>query len=69
MRGDEVNDAVSAAAAAVAAAVKMCEDGSVIQASRGTSRGTVAWSDSLYDDEEDRRYSRLGHSASYDDGP
>lgn len=33
------------------------------------SRGTVAWSDLLYDGEEDRRNSRLGHLASYDDGP
>ena len=69
MKGDEVNDAVSAAAAAVAVAVKLCEDGPAIQASRGTSLGTVAWSDLLYDDEEDRQYLRLGHSALYDDGP
>lgn len=60
-----MNVAVSAAAVAAAAAVKMSEDGLAVQA----SRGTVAWSDLLYDDEEDRRYSLLSHSASYDDGP
>jgi hypothetical protein len=57
---DGVKVAVSAAAA-----VKMSEDGSAVQA----SRGTVGWSGLLYDDEEDRRYSLLGHSASYDDDP
>jgi hypothetical protein len=61
---DWVNVAVSAAAVAAAAAVKMCEDGLAVQA----NRGTVAWSGLLYDDEEDRRYSLLSHSASYDDG-
>ena len=58
-----MNDAVSAAAAAVVVAVKMSEDGPPVQA----SQGTVARSDLLYDDEEDGRYSHLGHSASYDD--
>ena len=60
---DGVNVAVSAAAAAIAVAVY----GSAVQA----SRGTVAWSDLLYDDEgeEDRRYSRPSHLASYCDGP
>lgn len=66
---DGVNVAVSAAAAAIAiaAAVEMSEYGPAVQA----SRGTVAQSDSLYDDEEeqDRRYSRPSHSASYGDGP
>jgi hypothetical protein len=62
---DGVNVAVSAAAVAVAAAVKTSDYGPAVQ----VSRGTVAWSDLLYDDEEDRRYSGLSHSASYDDGP
>jgi hypothetical protein len=31
--------------------------------------GTVTWSYLLYDDKEDRLYSRLSHSASYDGGP
>lgn len=59
--------AVSAAAVviAIAAVVKMSVDGPEVQA----SWGTVAWSDLLYDDEEDRWYSRRSHSASYDDGP
>jgi len=61
---DGVNIAVSAAAVAVAAAVKMMEYGPAVQA----SRGTVARSDLLYDYEKDRWYSRLSHSASYDDG-
>jgi hypothetical protein len=64
---DGVNVAVSAAAVviAVVAAVKLRVDGPAVQA----SRGTVAWSDLLYDDEEDRWYSRLSHSVSSDDGP
>jgi hypothetical protein len=57
--------AVVAIAAAIAAAVKTSKYGLAVQA----SRGTVAWSDLLYDDEEDRWYSRLSHSASYDDEP
>lgn len=71
---EEVNVAVSAVAVAiavavavavaVAAAVKMNEYGPAVQA----SRGKVVWSDLLYDD-EDMWYSRLSHSASYDDGP
>jgi hypothetical protein len=62
---DEMNVAVSAAVVAVEAAVKMDEDEAAVQA----SWGTAAWPDLLYDDEEDRWYSRLGHSASYNDGP
>lgn len=60
---DEVNVAVSTAAAA--AAVKMNEHGPEVRA----SRGTVAWFDLMYEDEEDRWYSGLSHSATYDDGP
>ncbi len=50
---DGVNIAVSAAAVAVAAAVKMMEYGPAVQA----SRGTVARSDLLYDYEKDKRHS------------
>ena len=60
MKRDGVKVAVSAAAA-----VKMIEDGPAVQA----SRGTVGNFDLLYEDEEDRRYSLLGHSAYYDDDP
>ena len=45
-----LNVAVSAAAVAIAAAVNMSEDGPAVQA----GWGTVARSDLLYDDEEDR---------------
>lgn len=33
------------------------------------SRGTMAWSDLLYDDKEDRWYLHPSHSVSCDDGP
>lgn len=46
------------------AAAKMYEYGPAEQA----NQGTVAWFDLLFDGEEDRWYSRLGHSASHDDG-